>query len=508
MIAEHYLQTACKRLAVVNRIIREYGELSLADYLKTLTPNSSSSYQSRDDFFDAVFRYASPLLGENIAEQAVSDLKAFPMILTSNHLGVEYFSQSLQSSILFSLRSPAKTVPVFSFGNIPLNNLTYPRGVLLYDVGSDKYDNMPLKIPVFPDRFKRCIASAASGFNKDMIRKVHQQIFTLLNHREISSAISDTIQQIFQHCYTPDNVIGLSDYSRQCAVSNTLIWKRLFLYNASIPELIYLEIEKIVSDILKQDLSDSKTLMSYVLSDSELRRHILEELNGIKGCWNRQALEQRIADKSRYRKHCGTMFFWGIDASGRRIPFYLDAECKKNIVLRGVDDSGNEKMLKFDPDTIIHELHEKRLIPSLFTCFLTLSYARGIICVGGYFQAEYLPNMQSGLVRSLRKSGYTEIARCVSRVPADAYLSGMLAIMRQTEDRYLIPASTIEIIAGGGITDKDIEKIGSLTVRDAHIAGLFETAPDAVLSDTMPAGWKKELAEDCYKLLKEKVVVK
>lgn len=508
MIAENYLEYACRHLSVVNRIIRECGDMPLADYLKMLTPNPAPSYQSRDDFLDAVFRYVSPLLGENIAEQAVSDLKAFPVILTSNHLGVEYFAQSLQSSILFSLRSSAKTVPVFSFGNIPLNNLTYPKGVLLYDISPDKYDNMPLKIPVFPDRFKRCIASAASGFDNDMIRKVHKQISTLLNHHEISPAISDTIQEIFQHCYASDNVIGLSDYSRQCAVSNTLIWKRLFSDNTSIPELIYLEIEKIVTDILKYDLSDPKSLISYVLSDSELRRHILEELNGMKGCWNRQTLNQRIADRSRHHENCGTMFFWGIDDSGRRIPFYLDAECKKNIVLRGVDDSGDERILKFEPNTIIRELDEKRLIPSLFTCFLMLSFARGIVCVGGYFQAEYLPNMQRGLVISLQKSGYYEIARLVSSVPSDAYLSGMLAVMRQTEDCCLIPASTIEIIAGGGITSKDIKKIRSLTVRDAHSAGLFETAPDAVPSDMRPTGWKKELARDCQTLLKEKIALK
>jgi len=52
--------------------------------------------------------------------------------LTANHHGVDFFAQSVQSSLLFALGNagydfPRKTVTVFSFGNISFNNLTYPK---------------------------------------------------------------------------------------------------------------------------------------------------------------------------------------------------------------------------------------------------------------------------------------------------------------------------------------------------------------------------------------------
>ncbi len=165
-IAEEYLNIACKNIPVINRIIQKYGELPLSDYLKNFILKPLPSYQPRDDFFKAVYHYTASLLGESLAYQAVHDLEEYPVILTSNHLGVEYFSQSLQSSILFALCRTAKTVPVFSFGNIPLNNLTYPRGALLYNLSPDKLNNMPARLPVFPERLKRGIAGIIPGFDR------------------------------------------------------------------------------------------------------------------------------------------------------------------------------------------------------------------------------------------------------------------------------------------------------------------------------------------------------
>ena len=41
--------------------------------------------------------------------------------------------------------------------------------------------------------------------------------------------------------------------------------------------------------------------------------------------------------------------------------------------------------LAYTPASICEALKENRVLPSLFTCFLTLSFARGMVCPGGYF---------------------------------------------------------------------------------------------------------------------------
>ncbi len=117
--------------------------------------------------------------------------------------------------------------------------------------------------------------------------------------------------------------------------------------------------------------------------------------------------------------------------------------------------------------------------------------------------------MQEVVVTALQKTNYhDDIADFVTQVPTDCYLSGMLAVMAETDDGCLIPAGPAEIIAGGGITRDDIEKMLSLTVREAHIAGLFETVPDIVPKELRVPGRKKELASDCQQLLEGKMVLK
>ena len=74
--------------------------------------------------------------------------------------------------------------------------------------------------------------------------------------------------------------------------------------------------------------------------------------------------------------------------------------------------------------------------------------------------------------------------------------------------RYLVPSGIAEIISGGGITLDDINKIKTLTIRDAHLAALIETLPDADLKTYSKPGWKKEMAKGCYRLLKEKIIIK
>ena len=148
-------------------------------------------------------------------------------------------------------------------------------------------------------------------------------------------------------------------------------------------------------------------------------------------------------------------------------------------------------------------------MPSIFTCFLEVAFARSVVCVGGYYQAEYLPKIQKGLVRALRQAkGYHESASMVEKVITDTYLSGMQTVMIRVKANELIPAGPLEIIAAGGLTKEDLNKILSLTLKDAHLASLFETLPDLAPKAIETNQWQKDLAAECFELLDGKIVVK
>lgn len=519
-LMEYYFDIVCKNLPVVRQIIDRYGDLSLADYLQTLVFGAKPSYQKRDDLFEVVYQYAAPLLGEAVAKRVVTDLSSYPVVLTTNHHGVDYCFHTMQGSLIFSLNAMAEvtsatTVPIFSFGNVPLNNSTYPRGILLYHFSRSNLDSMPQKLPVFPDRFKRQMVSATPAFDQTMIDRAVKRLDKMVHDKHITSTLAVSLRELLRQDYSAPSVIKLSNYSQQAVVLNNRLWKQLFAHVKKVPELAYLEIEKIVSALLTFDLSNPKSLAWYVMFDPELREHVLKELDGSRACWERGKLAERLSmnfldkDPQKSLVKCGTVFFWGIDSSGKRIPLSLETKSPNDDRLRGVDDHGNLWEIPWTPMAILDGLHRNSLLPSIFTCFLVLSFARHIPCVGGYFQGEYLPAMQQGIVTALQNtSGYHDIAHFVAQVPTGGYLDSMLAIMTRAEDDSLIPAGPVEIIAGGGISDKDIEHMLSLTVREAHLAALFETIPDVMPSKLLSLEWKKQVAADCYRLLKEKIVLK
>ena len=518
---EAQLARVCKHSSVVQQTISKYGNTTIDEYLRKRVEQVKTSYQPRNDLLDTVYHYTAPLLGETIARQACIELEKQPVVLTANHHGVDFFAQSVQGSLLFALGGTRygfsrKTALVFSFGNVSFNNLTYPRGMLIYKVNANYLDDIPIRLPIFPDRFKRKIVSLGGAFNEAMINRAKKGLRSITSKRNLSIPIVNSINRVFDEDYSAHPVAGLSDYSRQAVIVNSRIWKRLFADFTIAPELVYLEMEKIVALLLEKDLQNKDSLASLIMFDRIFRDRVLEELDGARACWHRRMLTRRfhIGQYEKNCKHlpinCGTVFFWGVDEKQRRIPLNFEGAEGGTGKLYGIDDSGQTWQFQFSAEALIQKLQEGSLLPSLFTCFLAISLARGITCAGGYYQSEYLPSMQRAVVNALKESkDFEHVAEIVKQVPTHNYLSGMQTVMCQLENGCLIPAGPLEIISGGGLTKGDIEQILSCTIKDAHIASLIDTLPDFIPAiDRDIPGWKKQLTDNYKGVLAGKVIIK
>jgi hypothetical protein len=359
------------------------------------------------------------------------------------------------------------------------------------------------------------MVSAATAFDEEMVHRAEKRLAKMSQGKEFPSTLEEALRSVFRDDYRDPCVINLSSYSDQAVVMNNRIWKKLFSDVGEAPEMVNVELEKIVHMLLERDLGNPESLAWCVMFDPVLRKAVLRELDGARVCWDSKKLAQRLdmADQDfqgkNVLKRCGTHFFWGIDGIGRRIPLYLQSNGKNTALLRGVDDRGSLWEVPYTPQSVMNALNENRLLPSLFTCFLVLSFARGITCVGGYYQGEYLPDIKKKLVKALRQTTqYDAIADIIKGLNTHTYLSGMQLVMVRIKDDALIPAGPLEIIAGGGLTENDLQQILSFTVRDAHLASLFETVPDVAPWAIEAADWKDRLARECNGLLGEKVVVK
>jgi hypothetical protein len=519
--AESCLDVACETFPVIRNTIINYGDHTLSEYLNHIKPESiAPAYQPMDDLLEAVKRNITPLLGESVAKRTADEIEANPIILTANHHGVVYFAQDFQGSLIFSLdkfcgQSSGSTVPVFSCGTVPLDNLTYPLGLLLYRVGNGELDAVPRKLPVFSNKVRRRLVSVADPVNEDMIKRAEKRLDKLVRDKVICRSLAEPVQTILQKEYRAPTVMDLVNYSRQAVVLNNAIWKRMFSGLSSVPEIVCLELEKISGALLDKDLKKSESLVSSIMFDEKLRENTFEGLDGKKACWQTKKLLKRLhvnsLDESEKRatKGCGTMLFWGIDDRGNRVPLYLDTTSKNGKKLYGINDRGKSLEWPYSPESIRDGLNQGKLLPSIFTSFLVVSLARGLVCAGGYFQSDYLPVMQRGIVNALKKTGgYDEIARLVSNVTTNVYLSGMTAVMTRIGYDLLIPAGPVEILAGGGIRPDDIERLRSLTVKDAHLSAMFETLPDLPFLASQTPDWKTKLAADAARLLNDRVVIK
>lgn len=513
---EQALARAREGAAVIDRTLRRFGRASIRDYGRELLKPPPSSVQSPEDFIGVVREMTAELFGEETAAMLAADLAANPVALTANHHGVDYFAQSVQGSLIFALlqRDQAggrKTALVLSCGNIPLDNITYPQGALIYAVGDGAVDRAPRKMPIFSNKLRRWAVCVAPGYPPEMIERAAAAAASLEKEGAIPPEVGQVLRELLEEEYGDPAIAGLSDYSRQATMLNHRIWRRLHVRPQGVPRLICLELEKVAARLIRLDIRDPRRLVPRALFDPPMRSRLLEALNGRRACWhNGPASEgEGIRPMEPVLLRRGTHFFWGVSEDGRRFPLCVASRQGGGEVLTGVDTKGRRVEYPFDAESVDDLIRQHRLIPSVFTCFLAISLARGVACLGGYYQAEYLPRMQAGLIRALSAvPADREMAEAVAAVPTERYLSGMQTVMIAREGGLLLPAGPLEMLARQGLTDLDAERMLALTVGDAHQASLFETIPDIAPGEAAAAAWKHRMARQAFDALRERVVVK
>ena len=514
-IIEQSFALVCKRLPAVKKAYDQYAQLSLADYLQRTLKVSNNPLLPRTDLIEVVYRYASPLLGEVIAEKAAQELQSFPVVLTSNHHGVDFLAQSVQGGLIFSLRKiagkPATTVPVFACGNVPLNNPTYPQGLLLYH--ARRQVTLPLKLPIFPNRLKRCSVSVTAPYDADMLNRAERRLAAMMQDGQLPPVMVSTVEKIFNEHYRDRSIMGLESYSQQAVVLNNRIWKRCFREPEQAPEMVYLELEKITSLLLQEDLSREDSLVWQLMFNPVLRAEVLRQLDGTKVCWDRTKLAKRMCSNSAGENlglgGSGTIFFWAINDTGWRVPLMLTDSAGRSQALQGRDDRGKLWTVPFSPRDILQGLQAGQLLPSLFTCYLTIGLARGVSCCGGYFQAEYLASIQDGLVQILldKLVGFKREAESLSQVRTDISLVGMQAVVHNYNDDLLLPAGPVEIIASGGLRSEQFDRMPAIAVQDALLAGLLEILPDVQGREERQTNWCMQIAKEYSQVLRDRSIV-
>ncbi|MCB1742569.1 MAG: hypothetical protein KDK91_19495, partial [Gammaproteobacteria bacterium] len=179
--AQSLLRRVATEVAAVEQTLNRYGKSSLREYLGLFCDRGAQALQCREDFFEVVERLTQRALGNEVAARALADLRESPVVLTANHHGLDTFAQQFQQSLLFSRRRlPSGRLVhgslVLACATVPLNNLTYPRGILLYGHRDEKAAPGPLKLPLFSDRTKHDAVCFAAPIDAAMLERASNRL--------------------------------------------------------------------------------------------------------------------------------------------------------------------------------------------------------------------------------------------------------------------------------------------------------------------------------------------
>lgn len=445
---EWMMKQVLSHCPTVRQILSDFGEVTLESYIsqvadfpmqQPLAPVQDVAVCTKDQLV--------PLLGEQAAADAAA---AFvDCAFTAPHHGVDSFAPSVQGNLLYrrlleQRGGKAKVVPVLAFGLVSLCNASYGRGLLIYDTLTG---NAPLKLPVIPSKYENSVVSFFPGFNREMIQKSGK---TLAGHFQagcLSEKMTEAVQHILDNHYACADVLKKERYIEQATIINYSLTKE-----AMGVAVAYVDAERLAAQLILKDLQEKDSLVSLIMGNRRFRQEVFTALDGFSGCWRRAVLKKGYGG--------GTMLFWGKNEKLYRRSAMMDDG-------GGLVSVSDGRRIAYEE--IPEALEAGELLPGLFLIFLELLFVRGFHCFGGYFQAEYLKQMQAGLCKALQATGQRGLAEIIAKRRTDGYLSGPFFFVNEDG----VPWGIAEFITHP-LKEGVLQEKMNLSVREAHFNGIGE----------------------------------
>ncbi|MBR6274237.1 MAG: hypothetical protein IKR27_04410 [Lachnospiraceae bacterium] len=421
-----------------------------------------------EDFYARVEEFAGKRLGGERAK-SVADAVRLGTVLTADHHGGIFCSQTFQSDLLYgeiinSLGNKTGMIPIMSGGQVELDNSTYARGICVQTTKSRKE-----KLPFFSSRPAAKTAYSAQAIDREMIGRFR----TILRDSEFPENDKKEILELVKAVYESDEVLSAKAFEDQVTKIGAVLSEKLFGKNG--PILVFLEAERLNVPLIAKEIRERKTPLAKFFSDERAVALMQEE---------------KLSDGAPITD----ILFKTPDKKGRKVNLRLTADRK----LVGTDWEGNELSFAADPDSISELLTEGKLIPGFFLIACVSFFERGITWMGGVFQTEYLPEWQRSFANLLEKLGMKDEALAVGKYDCSAYVCGPMFALYGNED-YANPAGPVEFWMKKPEYEQIRGMIRGTNIRDAHLIGLSEMYMDLTHPDERPDGWYETLGRELRK---------
>lgn len=441
---------------ILREVLVKRGVKTVAEYSKEYVDvYMNPPIQARQDEFITTFaEEVAATLGETIASSVERQLRRYYFVSTADHHGPVCHPYFLNSNLAIAAPIVAQKDPileniiVLSCANVSLDNSSFPRGLMFHSSNPDKTGIC--RIPFFSSHERPPLVNLLRSYGVPELAKARKAIGSLLREQAITSHQADELLQLITDVYNQPDVLALPNYSRQITKTNQQLWKRFFqTTETKLPNLVYIEMEQIVSRLLMQHHLQQDTIVNHHLFDDIYHDLTLQHFNGILGAFS-------------LTKKVGTYLFWALPKGGR----YRLQLWKQGRYLVSAD--GTYK-IELTPEAIQAGLISKELIPGLMLIFIVLSFYYGLKCLGGFNQINYLTAMKNAYLKiQIEQGNYRSIEVCARAQTKEVNDGLMLAFLENRRHEY-IPAMGLDLLLyGNHDTWTHIEQTAqTLTVQEA-----------------------------------------
>ena len=445
---------------ILREIFETDGAKSLYDYAQTYFDYTPSPYYAarNTELIEVVRDETARLLGSETADSVARQLGQHFVVNTADHhgpLSQTYFVNSNAVLGMAALARGLENVVVFSAANVALNNASYPRGFLYHQTLG--LTSALSRILVIPNNARPNLVYGLPAYTAERITEVLKTVHSLVHQKILTEQAGATISELLQTICADADVLACTHYTDQITKMNALLWKRYFSSAPHLPNLVYLPIEQIVSNVLIKHHLTQETIIHRLLFDPAYQAVFARFFAGVQG------------GVSLYEK-TGTYLFWVLP-KGRSQRMRLHAEGQELVSQDG------SWRIPLEPAAIQAALESCELIPGLAIDFVVLAFYYGLQCLGGFSQVNYLSEMKDMFWLFLQEVGETEMAKMIETVHTNKLCDNFSIAYLRTDE------GTLEVATGLDLTLYAKDDLWELLLRQAKTITV-EQAVDTMTGDS------------------------
>lgn len=427
-------QAVYKKRPVLAELIEKFGDQSLAEYTRQYLdlnlPSGEVFKKRKIELLATVNNQAKRLFGKEAAEEIVRQMNKLFLVSTSDHHGPVTHPFFVNSNLALSIPIIKSDDPdltkiiVFSFGNVSLNNSSYPRGLVFNSTVEDKVNF--IKVPFFPDKLKMGTILAMRPFTAEDLNRAKSTLDRKLQQRELTKGIRKKVARLVDEVLADPEVLAAKSYSDQVSFINQALWSRMFERLEKVPDLIYLQIEDLVGELLeKYHFNNPDSPLYRLIFSAESEELMAKYFDGIEGSYSKDGY--------------GTYLFWGIEPKKSR---KVRLQKKGNCLV-----SGDGKIeVELTPEAIVEASRAKKICPGMLIDYCLIALYYGLNCVGGFSQVTYLEQMRKGWLAMAKDLGFENEAEICGPVKTKMINDGLTLAYQKSPAGCIYPASGVDLI--------------------------------------------------------------